>query len=39
MSLAERMEDFVPLVVTERDGVEVLVPVAEFLASQAQGNA
>lgn len=31
-SLQERMEDFAPSVIVKRDGVEVEVPMAEFMA-------
>jgi hypothetical protein len=32
MSLEERMEDFEPVVIVIRDGVEVRIPMAEFMA-------
>ena len=31
-SLEQRMEDFAPSVIVKRDGVEVEVPMAEFMA-------
>lgn len=34
MSLEDRMNDFQPLVIVERDGIEVQIPVAEWLADQ-----
>ena len=34
-SLEERMNDFEPLVVVERDGQEIQIPVAQFLHEQA----
>jgi hypothetical protein len=37
-SLEERMNDFEPLVVVERDGQEIQIPVAQFLGEQAVPN-
>ena len=34
-SLEERMNDFEPLVVVERDGQEIQIPIAQFLREQA----
>lgn len=34
MSLEDRMNDFQPLVIVERDGVEVQIPIADWLADQ-----
>ena len=34
MSLEDRMNDFQPLIIVERDGVEVQIPIAEWLADQ-----
>ena len=31
-SLEERMEDFAPSVIVKRDGGEVTIPMAEFMA-------
>lgn len=33
-SLEDRMKDFIPLVIVDRDGAEVSIPVAEFLKTQ-----
>lgn len=33
--LEERMNDFEPLVVVEREGQEIQIPVAQFLQEQA----
>jgi hypothetical protein len=34
MSYEDRLKDFQPLVIVERDGVEVQIPIAEWLADQ-----
>ena len=34
MSLEDRMDDFQPLIIVERDGVEVQIPIAEWLEDQ-----
>ena len=34
-SLEKRMNDFEPLVVVERDGQEIQIPIAQFLREQA----
>ena len=37
-SLEERMNDFEPLVVVERDGREIRIPIAQFLREQAAAS-
>ncbi len=37
-SLEERMEDFAPSVIVVRDGVEVEVPMAEFMADTEESK-
>ena len=37
-SLEERMEDFAPSVIVVRDGVEVEVPMAEFMADAEESE-
>lgn len=37
-SLEERMNDFEPLVVVERDGQEIQIPIAQFLREQAAAS-
>ena len=34
MSLEDRMDDFQPLIIVERDGVAVQIPIAEWLEDQ-----
>ena len=36
--LEDRMEDFIPLVIVDRDVAEVSIPVAEFLKMQKAEN-
>jgi|DEB0MinimDraft_10_1074344.scaffolds.fasta_scaffold00768_13 hypothetical protein len=33
-TLQDRMDDFQPLIIVERDGVEVQIPIAEWMADQ-----
>jgi hypothetical protein len=37
-SLEERMEDFAPSVIVVRDGVEVKIPMNEFMADAEQSE-
>lgn len=37
-SLEERMEDFAPSVIVKRDGVEVTIPMAEFMADAEESK-
>ena len=37
-SLKERMNDFEPLVVVERDGQEIQIPIAQFLREQTAAS-
>ncbi len=37
-SLEERMEDFAPSVIVKRDGVEVEIPMAEFMADSEESE-
>ncbi len=37
-SLEERMEDFAPSVIVVRDGVEVEIPMAEFMADAEESE-
>ncbi len=37
-TLEERMEDFAPSVIVKRDGVEVEVPMAEFMADAEESE-
>jgi hypothetical protein len=37
-SLEERMEDFAPSVIVKRDGVEVEIPMAEFMADAEESE-
>ena len=37
-TLEERMEDFAPSVIVKRDGVEVEIPMAEFMADAEESE-
>ena len=37
-TLEERMEDFAPSVIVKRDGVEVELPMAEFMADAEESE-